>query len=377
MSALKIKTRNTDFSLKKIFRGIYFDSEKNVHFLQMETNDTKIWTKIKQRDGVLSLSLEPASRIPSRATNHIFSKILEKMREENDLETLTQYAKEKWIPSENEIHRSKISDCCFKGMSIEIGFGKGIWLIEQSKNKKWLGVEQSRYSVDQINKKIGNNLKIIHSPASIVIESIPERQIERYVCICPDPWPKKRHQKRIWLDENSLKGISRTLKDGGSFSLATDHEQLAGYFTELLEGNEWFDISESDEIDEMISCSKYAQIGKSESREMHKWHLVKKKHPEGSPKETFSKDPVQLPGSFERLNEVRKKSPEFQSERGVLKIKELASNKDSEILLSLIYVDSLGNSQPFLYVFDGKSWQFDEFTKPAIDYGLMNLLSRV
>jgi len=377
MSALKIKARNDEFNLKKIFSGVFFDSEKDIHFLQMETNGTKIWTKIKQKDGVVSLSLEPASRIPSKATNQIFSEILEKMREENELETLTQYAKEKWVSSENEIHRSQISDSCFEGMSIEIGFGKGTWLLEQSRTSKWLGIEQSRYSVDQINKKADNNLRIIHSPASLVIERIPERQIERYVCICPDPWPKKRHQKRIWLDGNSLKGISRTLKDGGSFSLATDHEQLAGYFTELLEGNEWFDISESNEIDEMISFSKYAQIGKSESREMHKWHLVKKKHPEGSPKETFSKDPVQLPDSFEALNQLRKELPEIQSEHGVLKVKELASNKDSEMLLSLIYVDGLGNSQPFLYVFDGKRWQFDEFTKPAIDYGLMNLLSRV
>jgi len=377
MSALKIKAKNGEFNLNGIFRGIFFDPEKDIHFLQMKTNGTNIWTKIKKKDGIASLSLEPASRIPSKATNQIFSEILKKMREENELETLTQHAKEKWVSSENEIHRSQISDYCFEGMSIEIGFGKGTWLLEQSRTSKWLGIEQSRYSVDQINKKADNNLRIIHSPASLVIERIPERQIERYVCICPDPWPKKRHQKRIWLDGNSLKSISRTLKDGGSFSLATDHEQLAGYFTELLEANEWFDISESNKIDEMISFSKYAQIGKSESRKMHKWHLVKKKHPESSPKKTFSKDPIQLPNSFEMLNQVRKESPEIQSEHGVLKIKELASNKDSEILLSLIYVDSLGNSQPFLYVFDGKSWQFDEFTKPAIDYGLMNLLSRV
>ena len=377
MSTLKIKTKNKEINLKRLFKNILFCPEKNVHFLETETNDTNIWTRITQKNGIISLNLEPASRIPSKAANQVFSRIAEILRKENDFELLTQYAKEKWVPSENEIHRSKIADFCFRGISIEIGFGKGTWLLEQSRNNKWLGVEQSRYSVDQINKKSGNNLKIIHSPASIVIENIPERQIERYVCICPDPWPKKRHQKRIWLDGNSLKGISRTLKDGGSFSLATDHEQLAGYFTELLEGNEWFDVSESNEIDEMISFSKYAQIGKSESREMHKWHLVKKKHPEGSPKETFSQDPVQLPGSFEELNEVRKKSPEFQSERGVLKIKELASSKDSEILLSLIYVDSLGNSQPFLYIFDGKRWQFDEFTKPAIDYGLMYLLNRI
>ena len=377
MSALKIKSTNKELDLKKIFNRLFSDQDKDVYFIQTETNGIKIWTKIKKKDEVISLSLEPASRMPSKAPNRIFSKILEKIKKENELEMLTQYAKEKWVPSEKEIHRSNISDFCFDGMSIEIGFGKGRWLLRQSRKNKWLGVEQSRYSVDQLNKKESEGLKVIHAPASIVINAIPERQIERYVCICPDPWPKKRHQKRIWLDENSLKDISRTLKDGGSFSLATDHEQLADYFTELLKGDEWFDISESDEIDEMISYSKYAQIGKSESRKMHKWHLVKKKHPESSPSKAFSKDPAQLPNSFEKLNQLRKESPEIQSGHGVLKIKELASSENGEILLSLIYVDNLGNSQPFLYVFDGKIWKFDEFTKPAIDYGLMDLLSRI
>ena len=377
MSALKIKIPKEGFRPEEIFKDILSNDEKNMLFIPLEVNDVKIWTKMSIKKDIASLNLEPASRIPSKAANQVFSKIVQAIKETCDIKLLTHYAKDKWIKSENEIPRSETNSINFENLSIEIGFGKGTWLLQKAENEKWLGIEYSRYSIDQINKRKSPNLNVTHSPASIVIQAIPEKKIKRYVCICPDPWPKKRHQKRIWLNENTLKDIARTLKDNGCFSLATDHKQLAEYFSELLEGNEWFDISESKEIDEMISYSKYAKIGKDESRDMHKWHLVKKKHPEGSPKETFSKDPVQLPGSFERLNEVRKKSPEIQSEHGVLKIKELASSKDSEILLSLIYVDSLGNSQPFLYFFDSKGWQFDEFTKPAIDNGLMKSLEKL
>ena len=377
MSALKIKILKEGFSPEKIFKDILSNDEKNIFFIPIEVNDVKIWTKMSIRKDILSLSLEPASRIPSKAANQVFSKIIQAIKETCDIELLTHYAKDKWIKSENEIPRSETNNIDFENLSIEIGFGKGTWLLKKAEKERWLGIEYSRYSIDQINKRKSPNLNVTHAPASIVIQAIPEKKIKRYVCICPDPWPKKRHQKRIWLNENTLKDIARTLKDDGYFSLATDHEQLAEYFSELLEDNEWFDISESKEIDEMISYSKYAKIGKDELRDMHKWHLVKKKHPESSSAKAFSKDPVQLSTSFAGLNQLKKQSPEIQSEHGVLKVKEIASGKDGEVLLSLIYVDSLGNNQPFLYIFDGKKWQFDEFTKPAIDYGLMKSLEKL
>lgn len=377
MSALKIKIPKEGFRPEEIFKDILSNDEKSMLFIPLEVNDVKIWTKMSIKKDIASLNLEPASRIPSKAANQVFSKIVQAIKETCDIELLTHYAKDKWIKSENEIPRSETNSIDFENLSIEIGFGKGIWLLQKAENEKWLGIEYSRYSIDQINKRKSPNLKVTHAPASIVIQAIPEKKIKRYVCICPDPWPKKRHHKRIWLNENTLQDIARTLKDDGCFSLATDHEQLAEYFSDLLEGNEWFDISESKEIDEMISCSKYAKIGKDESRDMHKWHLVKKKHPASSPAKAFSKDPVQLSKSFAGLNQLKKQSPEIQSEHGVLKVKEIASGKDGEVLLSLIYVDSLGNSQPFLYIFDGKKWQFDEFTKPAINYGLMKSLEKM
>ena len=56
MSTLKIKTKNKEINLKRLFKNILFCPEKNVYFLETETNETNIWTRITQKNGIISLS---------------------------------------------------------------------------------------------------------------------------------------------------------------------------------------------------------------------------------------------------------------------------------------------------------------------------------
>ncbi len=42
----------------------------------------------------------------------------------------------------------------------------------------------------------------------------------------PDPWPKRRHWKRRFIQDDSLARLARILKSGGELRFATD---IAGY----------------------------------------------------------------------------------------------------------------------------------------------------
>jgi tRNA (guanine-N7-)-methyltransferase len=48
----------------------------------------------------------------------------------------------------------------------------------------------------------------------------------------PDPWPKKRHWKRRFVQDASLTQIARVLRPGGEFRFATD---IPGYAAWTLE----------------------------------------------------------------------------------------------------------------------------------------------
>ena len=48
----------------------------------------------------------------------------------------------------------------------------------------------------------------------------------------PDPWPKKRHQKRRLIQAPFLRELHRVLAPGGEVRLVTDHD---GYFAWMAE----------------------------------------------------------------------------------------------------------------------------------------------
>ena len=45
----------------------------------------------------------------------------------------------------------------------------------------------------------------------------------------PDPWPKRRHWKRRFIQDDSLKRLARILKSGGELRFATDIADYAAY----------------------------------------------------------------------------------------------------------------------------------------------------
>lgn len=121
---------------------------------------------------------------------------------------------------------------------IEIGTGKGTFLVNQAQalpDDNFLGIEWAgryyRYAVDRIGRWDMTNVRIIRTDAAVFIaDSVPDDSVDCFHIYFPDPWHKKRHNKRRLICPENLENLIGCLKTGGQLRIATDH---ADYFEQI------------------------------------------------------------------------------------------------------------------------------------------------
>jgi len=121
---------------------------------------------------------------------------------------------------------------------IEVGSGKGAFLLNQAKTQQdvnFLAIEWAskyyRYAVDRIGRWGLTNVRIIRTDAvDFIARFVPADSIECFHIYFPDPWPKKRHHKRRFINSLNLVQLIRCLKKGGLIKIVTDH---AEYFQQI------------------------------------------------------------------------------------------------------------------------------------------------
>ena len=113
---------------------------------------------------------------------------------------------------------------------LEIGFGYGEHLVfqnEQNPNVGLIGCELFNNGVASllayIDRKKINNILIFDGDARTLLNVLPAQSLERVFLLFGDPWPKKRHSNRRFVNQINLNSISRILKNEGKFLFASDH----------------------------------------------------------------------------------------------------------------------------------------------------------
>ncbi|UCF14914.1 MAG: tRNA (guanosine(46)-N7)-methyltransferase TrmB [Phycisphaerales bacterium] len=123
-------------------------------------------------------------------------------------------------------------------LHIEIGAGKGTFLVREAKSKpddNFLGIEWAgryyRYAVDRIGRWGLVNVRIIRTDAAVFLaEHVPDECVDYFHIYFPDPWHKRRHNKRRLICPANLEHLIRCLKTNGQIRIATDH---ADYFEQI------------------------------------------------------------------------------------------------------------------------------------------------
>ncbi len=125
---------------------------------------------------------------------------------------------------------------------LEIGFGMGGATAEiaaRLPETDFIGVEVHTPGVGSLLKLIGeqqlDNIRIIHHDAVEVLENmLPEALLDGVHVFFPDPWHKKRHNKRRLIQPAFVKLLVSRLKSGGYLHLATDWEDYAIQMLDVL-----------------------------------------------------------------------------------------------------------------------------------------------
>jgi tRNA (guanine-N7-)-methyltransferase len=136
---------------------------------------------------------------------------------------------------------------------VEIGSGKGTFIVNQSKAQPevdFLGIEWAskfyRYAVDRVGRWELKNVRLIRTDAAILLaEHISDQSVSGIHLYFPDPWPKKRHHKRRFVNQANIEHVYRILVPGGVFKMATDHAEYFEQMQAVLHQNSSrFDIVE-------------------------------------------------------------------------------------------------------------------------------------
>ncbi len=129
---------------------------------------------------------------------------------------------------------------------IEIGFGMGDSLLEMARanpDDNYLGIEVHRPGVGKLLHGIEehhvSNLKVICHDAKEVFEHcVADASVDRLQIYFPDPWPKKRHNKRRLVQREFIESLLPRLKPGADIHMATDVQAYAEHMMEVLEAIE-------------------------------------------------------------------------------------------------------------------------------------------
>ena len=77
-------------------------------------------------------------------------------------------------------------------------------------------------SIDVHDFKV-QNVRVFDDDVRLLFKALPDDFFDKIYLLFPDPWPKKKHAGRRFVNPENLKEIKRILKSGGIFRIATDH----------------------------------------------------------------------------------------------------------------------------------------------------------
>jgi len=173
----------------------------------------------------------------------------------------------------------------FKKIIIEVGFGNGDYLINNAKenpNFLYIGSEVYINGIARVLKHILNynlnNIKLCGMNFLHLMKSLKLKTIDEIYVINPDPWPKKRHNKRRLLNCNNLLSMNNLLKKGGKIFITTDSKD---YFDEInlaINDEKQFDrvtFARMNDTDVMRGISNYQRKAILNKKDIYKIEIFR------------------------------------------------------------------------------------------------------
>ncbi|HVU04635.1 MAG TPA: tRNA (guanine-N7)-methyltransferase [Polyangiaceae bacterium] len=147
------------------------------------------------------------------------------------------------LPEAGELDLSALVPGAGTPVEIEIGPGRGWFLVERLEavpDARLVGLEIRRKWATIVDRRLasrglGTRGRVFAEDARLVLPRVPSGSVRAVFIHFPDPWWKKRHQKRRVATGGLLEEVVRVLVPGGELFLQTDVEERASEFETLVE----------------------------------------------------------------------------------------------------------------------------------------------
>jgi tRNA (guanine-N7-)-methyltransferase len=121
-------------------------------------------------------------------------------------------------------------------VQLEIGFGGGENMLALAKAQPltgFIGVEPffngMAKALAAIEAADLQNIRLHFEDATSLLAWLPDASLARVELIHPDPWPKRRHWKRRFVQDTTIKELARVLRSGGDFRFVSDIDDYAAW----------------------------------------------------------------------------------------------------------------------------------------------------
>jgi len=119
---------------------------------------------------------------------------------------------------------------------VEIGFGGGEHLLAHAQRRRtagFIGVEPFVNSMAKLVAAVDgtgpDNIRLHDDDATQLLDWLPDACVDEIDLLYPDPWPKKKHFKRRFVNPVNLDRFARVMKPGAIFRFASDIDSYVNW----------------------------------------------------------------------------------------------------------------------------------------------------
>ena len=133
------------------------------------------------------------------------------------------------LPAEGALDPAHLFDHAPTAVWLEIGFGGGEHLAAQAAAHPeigFIGCEVFESGIASMLAHIAErdlkNVRLYPEDARQLLAVLRPASLDRVFLLFPDPWPKKRHEQRRFINRANLDLLARLIRDGGELRVASD-----------------------------------------------------------------------------------------------------------------------------------------------------------
>ncbi len=154
------------------------------------------------------------------------------------------------LPQSGELDPAALFAPAVSQVWLEVGFGGGEHLAAQACAHEDIGIigcEPFINGVAQLLCAIEDgglaNVRIYDDDARAVLDVLKPQSIARVFILFPDPWPKRRHNKRRFITRENLDMLARVIVPGGELRFASDIDGYVRWTLSHMRAHDAFEWS--------------------------------------------------------------------------------------------------------------------------------------